>query len=137
MLHGHWSESGERSSIFVHGAGGVSNDEDFGMIWDGEIGIDDDAPLLVEGNVESFENGRGLVASCPEDVFCGNEEVLDGDTIFSDVGDPFAGHDLHAKLFEVLFGFFGKPFGIDGEDVGRAFEEKDFGFGGVDAAEIF
>ena len=52
-------------------------------------------------------------------------------------GDPFASDDIDAKMLEIFLRFDREFFGIDGEDMGRSFDEIDLRFGRVDAAEIF
>ena len=54
LLDGDGGKAGEGFPFFVHGAGGIANDEDFRMIGNRKIGVDDDAPLPIERDIERF-----------------------------------------------------------------------------------
>jgi hypothetical protein len=143
-LDGDLSDSGERIALRVERNGQIAEDEDFGVIGDGEIGIDLEAAGAIGFGIEALGDfageGSGGDTTGPEDCASGDGAgsfaVFVADAIGTNVGDEGFEHDFDAEVFHKFFGFGGEIFGIGGENARAAFHENDAGFLRTDAAEI-
>src|SRR5258707_8824862 len=143
-LDGDLGDARQGFTFCIIGVCQIAEDENFGMVGNGEVGIDLQAAGTVGFGVETLGyfsgEGSGGDAAGPEDGArgggAGSSVVLGTDAFPINVGDESAEHEFNTEGLYELFRFGGEIFGIRRENAWAAFHKNDAGFLRADPAEI-
>jgi hypothetical protein len=143
-LNGDLSDAGERLAVLVEREGQIADNENIGIVRNGEIGKHLDAAAAIGLSVSAFGNFAAEVvggnAAGPEYSASGQLGVFAVVGVANAVGIDIVDHgvfeNFDAKTRDEFFRFGGKIFRVGGEDARSAIQKNDAGFGGIDVAKI-
>ena len=131
-LNGNLSDAGERLAVLVEGKREVADDENIGIVGNGEIGKHFDAAVAIGLGVSALGNFTAEVvggnATSPENGARGKFDVRAVVGVVNAVGIDIVDHgvfeDFYAEMGNKLFGFGGKILGVGGKDASGSHREE-------------
>ena len=134
-LDGDLRDAGKRLAVFIEGKGEIADDENIGIVGNGEIGQHFDAAAAIGLGVGAFGDFAAEVVGSnttgPEDGARGefgvDAVVSVVDAVGIDIIDHGVFEDFHTEAGDEFFGFGGKILGVGGEDTRSAIEEENAG----------
>lgn len=143
-LNGDWRNARERLAVLVEGKREVADDENIGIVGNGEIRKHFDATATIGLGVSTLGNFTAEVvdgdATGPENGARGELDVRAVVRVVNAVGIDIVDHgvfeDFNAEMGNKLFGFGGKILRIGGKHASGAIEKDNAGFARIDVAKI-
>src|SRR5215471_438824 len=137
-------DAGKRLAVFVEGKGEIADDENIGIVGNGEIGKHLDASAAISFGVSAFGNFAAEVvgsnAAGPKNGARGKFGVCAVVGVVNAIGVDIVDHgvfqNFDAETGNEFFRFGGKILGVSGEYARSAIKKNNAGFGGIDVAKI-
>ena len=143
-LNGDLRDTGERLAVFVEGKGEIADDENIGIVGNGEVGKHLDAAAAISFRVSAFGNFAAEVVGSnpagPKNGARGELGVCAVVGVVNAIGVDIVDHgvfeNFDAEMGNEFFRFGGKILGVSGEYARSAIKQNDASFGGIDVAKI-
>lgn len=143
-LNGDLRDAGERLAVFVEGKGEIADDENIGIVGNGEIGKHLDAAAAISFGVSAFGYFAAEVVGSntagPKNGARGEFAVCAVVGVVNAIGVDIVDHgvfeNFDTETGNEFFRFGGKILGVSGEYARSAIKKNDAGFGGIDVAKI-
>ena len=143
-LNGDLRDAGERLAVFVEEKGEIADDENIGIVGNGEVGKHLDAAATISVGVSAFGNFAAEVvgsnAAGPKNAARGELGVCAVVGVVNAIGVDIVDHgvfeNFDAETGNEFFRFGGKILGVSGEYARSAIKKNDAGFAGIDVAKI-
>ena len=137
-------DAGKRLAVFVEGKGEIADDENIGIVGNGEVGKHLDAAAAIGVGVSAFGNFAAEVvgsnAAGPKNAARGELGVCAVVGVVNAIGVDIVDHgvfeNFDAETGNEFFRFGGKILGVSGEYARSAIKKNDAGFAGIDVAKI-